>query len=166
VLPDTNGEVLDDEVVIIRPSGWAGESEIFQPYSRVHFPGVLGDVGGWSEAWREWRFLDAASEGPWARAVRDGAPVVVPVARSATLPRRRLLVLPLRLVSLGHIHGGPVNIRAAASHLEQVDDAACIVVGPEPAAQWGALCGGRRFETWCSCSVATRPGWKPLPLMD
>jgi hypothetical protein len=50
VLPDTDGEVLDDEVVIIRPSSLAGESEIFQPYSGVRFPDVLGDVGGWSEA--------------------------------------------------------------------------------------------------------------------
>jgi hypothetical protein len=46
VLPDTDGEVLDKEVVIIHPSGSAGEPKIFQPYNRVRLPGVLDDVGG------------------------------------------------------------------------------------------------------------------------
>jgi hypothetical protein len=73
MLPDADGEVLDDEVVIIRPSGSAGESEVFQPYSGVRLPGVLGDVGGWLKAQWEWRFLNAASEGPWAWTVRTGA---------------------------------------------------------------------------------------------
>jgi hypothetical protein len=30
ILPNTNGEVLDDEVVVIRSFGSAGELEIFQ----------------------------------------------------------------------------------------------------------------------------------------
>jgi hypothetical protein len=64
VLPDSNGEVLDDEVVIIRPSGSASESEIFQPYSGVCFPSVHGYIGGRLELQREWNFLDAAPEGP------------------------------------------------------------------------------------------------------
>jgi hypothetical protein len=61
MLPNIDRKLLDDEVVIIHPSGWAGESEVFQPYSgvrfsgesevfqpysRVHFPGVPNDVGG------------------------------------------------------------------------------------------------------------------------
>jgi hypothetical protein len=64
MLPDADREVLDDDVVSIRPSGSAGELEVFQPYSRVHLPSVLRDIGGWLEAWREWCFLDVASEGP------------------------------------------------------------------------------------------------------
>jgi hypothetical protein len=31
MLPNIDGEVLDDEVVIIHPSSSAGESEVFQP---------------------------------------------------------------------------------------------------------------------------------------
>jgi hypothetical protein len=56
MLPDIYGEVLDDKVVIIRPSSSAGESKILQPYRGVRFPGVLGDVGGSSEARRDWCF--------------------------------------------------------------------------------------------------------------
>ena len=48
-VPHINGEVLNDEVVIIHSSGSAGESEIFEPYTGVRLPGVPGDVGGRSE---------------------------------------------------------------------------------------------------------------------
>jgi hypothetical protein len=50
VLPDTNREVLDDEVIIIRSSGPTSKPEVFQPYSGVRLPSVLGDVSGRSEA--------------------------------------------------------------------------------------------------------------------
>jgi hypothetical protein len=66
VFPNAYGEVLDDEVVIMCPSGSAGESEVFQPYSGIRLPCVLGNVGGWSKTRWERCFLDAASEGPWA----------------------------------------------------------------------------------------------------
>ena len=49
-VPHTDGEVLNDEMVIIHPSGSTGELEIFEPYIGVCLPGVLGDVGGRSEA--------------------------------------------------------------------------------------------------------------------
>ena len=50
MLPHVDGEVLNDEVVIIHSSGSAGEPEVFEPYTRVCLPGVPSDVGGWSEA--------------------------------------------------------------------------------------------------------------------
>ena len=50
MFPDADGEILNDEMVIIHPSGSASEPEIFEPYIRVRLPGVLGDVGGQSEA--------------------------------------------------------------------------------------------------------------------
>ena len=50
MLPHADGEVLDDEVVIIHSSGSADESKVFEPYTGVCLPGVLGIVGGWSEA--------------------------------------------------------------------------------------------------------------------
>ena len=46
----TNGEVLDDEVVIIHSSGSVGQPEVFEPYTRIPLPGILGDVGRRSKA--------------------------------------------------------------------------------------------------------------------
>ena len=46
MFPHTDGEILNDEKVIIHPSGLAGELEIFEPNTGVCLPGVLGDVGG------------------------------------------------------------------------------------------------------------------------
>ena len=65
MLPHTDGEVLNDEVVIIHSFGSAGEPEVFEPYTRIRFPGVFGDVGRWSEALWERHFLDAMAKGPW-----------------------------------------------------------------------------------------------------
>ena len=52
MLPHVDGEVLDDEVVIIHSSGSAGEPEVFEPYTRVGLPGVSGDVGGGRKRYR------------------------------------------------------------------------------------------------------------------
>ena len=49
MFPHADGEILNDEIVIIHPVGSAGEPEIFKPNTRVCLPGVLGDVGGRSE---------------------------------------------------------------------------------------------------------------------
>ena len=49
MLPHIDGEVLDDEVVIIHSFGSVGEPEVFEPYTGVRLPSVLGDVGGRSE---------------------------------------------------------------------------------------------------------------------
>ena len=46
MLPHANGEVLDEEAIIIHSSGSTGEPKVFEPYTGVHFPGVSGDVGG------------------------------------------------------------------------------------------------------------------------
>ena len=66
ILPHADGEVLDDEVVIIHSSGLTGELEVFEPYTGVCLLDVLGDVGGWSEALWERRSLDALAKGPWS----------------------------------------------------------------------------------------------------
>ena len=44
ILPHADGEVLNDEVVIIHSSGSAGEPKVFEPYTGIHFPGVFGDA--------------------------------------------------------------------------------------------------------------------------
>ena len=68
MLPHADGEVLNDEVTIIH-SSLAGEPKVFEPYTRIRFPSVFGDVGRWSEALWERHFLDAMAKGPWSRAV-------------------------------------------------------------------------------------------------
>ena len=65
MLPHADGEVLDDDVVIIYSFGLVSEPEVFEPYTRVGLPGISGNVGGWLEALRERRSLDATTKGLW-----------------------------------------------------------------------------------------------------
>ena len=58
MLLHADGDVLDDEVVIIHSSSSAGELEVFEPYTGVRILGVPSDVGGWSEALWERHSLD------------------------------------------------------------------------------------------------------------
>ena len=76
MFPYADGEILNDEKVIIHPSGSTGELEIFKPNTGVHLPGVLGNVGGQSEARWERRSLDTPAKGPWSWALRAGTPVI------------------------------------------------------------------------------------------
>ena len=46
VFPYADGDILNDEKVIIHPSGSIGEPEIFDLNTRVRISSVLGDVGG------------------------------------------------------------------------------------------------------------------------
>ena len=46
MFPHADGEILNDEIVIIHPSGPTGEPEVFEPNAWVCLPGVFGDVGG------------------------------------------------------------------------------------------------------------------------
>ena len=66
MFPHADGKVLNDEVVIIHPSGSVGESKVFEPYTGIRFPSVFGDIGGWSEVLWERHFLDATTKGPWS----------------------------------------------------------------------------------------------------
>ena len=50
MFPHVDGEVLNDEVIIIHSTASAGELKVFEPYSRVRLPGILGDVGRRSKA--------------------------------------------------------------------------------------------------------------------
>jgi hypothetical protein len=60
---------------------------------------------------------DATTQGPRAWVVRIGAPVVVLIARLAATPGECLLMLPLKLVGISHVCGGPVDIGATAGQL-------------------------------------------------
>ena len=44
LFPHVDGEILNDEMVIIHSSGSVGELEDFEPYTRICFLGVFGDV--------------------------------------------------------------------------------------------------------------------------
>ena len=66
MFPHADGEILNDEKVIIHPSSSVGELEIFEPNTGVCLPGVLGDVGGWSKALWERRSPDAPAKGLWS----------------------------------------------------------------------------------------------------
>ena len=46
MFPDVDGEILNNEMVIIHPFGSVGEPKIFEPNTGVCLPSVLGDVGG------------------------------------------------------------------------------------------------------------------------
>ena len=50
MFPHVDGEVLNDEVVIIHSSGSAGEPKVLEPYTRVRLPSVSGDVGRVAES--------------------------------------------------------------------------------------------------------------------
>ena len=45
MLPHVDGEVLNDEVIIIHSSSSVGEPKVFEPYSGVRLPSILYDVG-------------------------------------------------------------------------------------------------------------------------
>ena len=66
MFPHTDGEILNDEIVIIHPSGSVGEPEIFEPNTGVCLPGVLSDVGGRSKVLWEWHSPDTPVKGPWS----------------------------------------------------------------------------------------------------
>ena len=131
----------EDEVVIIQSSGSVGEPEVFEPYIGVCLPGVLGDVGGWSEALWERFFLDATAKGPWSQAIWARTLVVL----SVTMLGVRF---PTPL-------DGPAGARAACSHLPLmdviitpglmpiVDDAASVVVQSELFTHWWSVWSGR-----------------------
>ena len=76
MLPHADGEILNDEKFIIHPSGLVGELEIFEPNTGVRLPGVLGNVGGWSEALWERRSPNTLVKGLWPRALRAGTSIV------------------------------------------------------------------------------------------
>ena len=76
MLPHIDGEVLNDEVIIIHSFGLASDPEVFKPYTGIRLPGIFGDVGGRSEALWERRSLYASTKGPWSQAIWAGTLVV------------------------------------------------------------------------------------------
>jgi hypothetical protein len=81
---EEQGEVADDEIVIVRSTQLAGQSVVREPQFRPCFPRVLGDGSRGSEPGREWR----PSYGP-AESLRTGwfgrgTPILPAVVASPT----------------------------------------------------------------------------------
>ena len=130
MFPHVDGEVLNDEVVIIHSPGSAGETEVFLPYTGIRLPGVFGDVGGWSEALWEWRSLDVSAKGPWSQAIRARTPVV----GSVTMPGVRFIG-PLDGSAGTRVacpHHRPVDVIIMPGLMPVPDDAMSALVRTEP----------------------------------
>ena len=129
-VPHADGEILNDEIVIIHPSGSTGKPEIFEPNTRVCLPGVFGDVGGWSEVQWERRSPDTTVKCPWSQALRARTPVVWP----ATMPRVRFTA-PLDGLAGSHVacpHRRPVDVIIMLGLIPVADDAASVLVRTGP----------------------------------
>ena len=130
LFPHVDGEILNDEMVIIHPSGLAGEPEIFEPNIGVCLPSVLGDVGGRSEALWEWRSPNMSAKGLWSRAIQVGTLVVWP----ATMPRA-CFTAPLDgsvETRVAYPHRRPVDIIIMLGLMPVANDATSILVWTGP----------------------------------
>ena len=144
----SDGEVLDVEVVIIHSSSSVGEPEVFEPYTGIRLPGILGDVGRRSKAMWERRSLDAPAKGPWSWAIRARTPVVWPTTMSGAR-----FTGPL---------DGPARAHAACPHRRSmdvivmlgltlvVDDTVSVSVRPKAFAHRRPVWSGRRVRLWHS----------------
>ena len=148
MLPHADGEILNDEKVIIHPSDSVGDLEIFEPYTGVRLPSVLGDVGGRSEALWERHSLDAYAKGPWSRAIRARTPVVWP----ATMPRA-CFTAPLDGLARAHVacpHRRPMDIIIIPGLMPVADDAASVLVRTEPFVYRRSVWSKCQAIPWCS----------------
>ena len=151
VLPHGDGEVLNDEVVIIHSSGSVGESEVFEPCTRIRLPGILGDVGRRLEARWERCSLDASAKGLWSQAIRAGTPVV----GSVTTPRV-CFTGPLDGMGEARVvcsHRRPMDIIIMPGPTSIADDVASISVRPEAFGHRRPVWSGRLVRPWRSCTL-------------
>ena len=130
IFPHTDGEILNNEIVIIYPFGSAGEPEILEPNTGVCLPSVLGDIGGWSEALWEQRSLDTPVKGPWSWALRAGTLAI----RPTTMPGARFIA-PLNGSAGTHVacsHRRPVDVIIMSGLMPVANDAASVLVRTRP----------------------------------
>jgi hypothetical protein len=81
---EEQGEVTDDEVVIVRSTQLAGQPVVRKPQFRPCFPRVLGDGSRGSEPGRERRPSYGPAKGLRTRQFRRGAPILPAVVASPT----------------------------------------------------------------------------------
>jgi hypothetical protein len=83
---EEQGEVTDDEVVIVRSTQLAGQPVVREPQFRPCFPRVLGDGSRGSEPGREWRLSYGPAESLWTGWFGRGTPIL-PVVVASPTPR-------------------------------------------------------------------------------
>jgi len=130
MFPYADGEILNDEKVIIHPSNSAGEPEIFKPNTRVCLLDVLGDIGGRSEALWEWCSLDTPIKGPWSWALKTETLVIW----SATMPRARFTA-PLDDLARTHVvcpYRCPVDVIIMPGLMPVAHDVVSVLVQTKP----------------------------------
>jgi hypothetical protein len=81
---EEQGEVADDEVVVVRASQLAGQPVVRKPQLRPCFPRVLGDGSRGLEPGRERRSSYGPAEGLWTWRFGRGAPILLAVVASPT----------------------------------------------------------------------------------
>jgi hypothetical protein len=81
---EEQGEVADDEVVIVRSTQLAGPPVVHEPQFRPHFPRVLGDGSRGSEPGRERRPSYGPAESLRTGRFGRGAPILPAVVASLT----------------------------------------------------------------------------------
>jgi hypothetical protein len=79
---EEQGEVTDDEVVIVRSTQLAGQPVVRKPQFRPCFPRVLGDGSRGSEPGRERRPSYGPTKGLRTRQFRRGAPILPAIVAS------------------------------------------------------------------------------------
>ena len=156
-VPHVDGEVLNDEVVIIHSSGSAGKSKVFEPYTKIRFLGILGVVGRRSEALWEGCSLDALTKGSWSRAIWAGTPVVGSVTAPGVC-----FTGPFDGPARAHVacsHRRPMDVIIMPGPTSVADDAASVSVWPEAFAHWWPVWSGHQVRPWCSCALLFRSWW-------
>ena len=157
MFPHTDREVLNDKVVIIHSSGLAGNPEIFKPYIEVRFPGVLGDVGGWSEALWEQCSLDASAKGLCSLAIRAGTPIMRPV----TMPGM-CFIAPLDAlarVCVACPYCRPIDVIIMLGPTLVADDASSVSVCPKAFTHRWLVWSGSQVGPWRSYDLLCRAQW-------
>jgi hypothetical protein len=81
---EEQGEVADDEIVIVRSTQLAGQPVVRKPQFRPRFPRVLGDSSRGSEPGQERRPSYGPAEGLRTRWFGQGAPIPLAVVASPT----------------------------------------------------------------------------------
>jgi hypothetical protein len=81
---EEQGEVADDEVVIVRSTQLAGQTVVREPQFRSRLPRVLCDSSQGSEPGRERRPPDGPAEGLWTGWFGRGTPILPAVVASPT----------------------------------------------------------------------------------
>ena len=130
MFPHADGEVLNDEVIIIHSPSSVGEPKVFEPYTGVRLPGILSYVGRRSEAlWERWS-LDASAKGPWSRAIRAGTSIV----GSVTMPGVHFTgpLDGLAGARAACSHRRPMDIIIMSGLMPITDDATSVLVRTKP----------------------------------